>query len=151
MKKQRLKLTPEQSAKLNRDIKRLAKDGLIDREIGEKLGFHARTINRRRVELGIPANGGKRAPKVWCDERLKFLIDNYLLGARYVADELGLSLQSVYSKVKHVGFLSCTTPWDSFEDEYIQSVINEAAEKLERKPEAIAKRFLWLLQGNDDE
>lgn len=150
MKKQRLKLTPEQSVKLNRDIKRLANDGLIDREIGEKLGFHTRTISRRRAEMGIPANGGNHVPKVWSDDRLNFLMDNYHLGARYVADKLGLSLQSVYSKAKHVGFLSCTTPWDSFEDDFIQSVINEAAEKLERKPEAIAKRFLWLSSRDED-
>lgn len=147
MKKKRLKLTPEQSAKLNDDIRRLAATGKIDREIGESLGIDTRTIAKRRLKLGIKAN----RKTVWTDERVKFLIDNYHLGGQYVATKLGVSFYSVHSKVRSLGFLSCTDPWDDFEDEYIQSVINEVAEKLERKPEAIAKRFLWLSQGNDDE
>ncbi len=146
MKKQRLKLTPEQSAKLNRDIKRLAVSGMSDPQISDKLGVNVKTISMRRRSMNVPANAAISRKRFWNDERDQFLMDNYHLGARYVANELGVSIHGVYGRVAAMGYASRSGAWEAYEDDFIKEVIKDAADKLERSPRSVARRFLLVMR-----
>ncbi|GAG77792.1 unnamed protein product [marine sediment metagenome] len=73
--------------------------GLIDREIAEKLGVHFSTVNKHRTRLGLKAKGSNRA---FTDQQL---IDLYEQGFsdREIAEKLGVSGALVGRHRKRLG------------------------------------------------
>lgn len=86
---------------LNERIRQLHAEGLVDREIGERVGRTKGTVARRRTLLGLPINGCHR----WTMREQRTAVEMAMAGKsrREIADTLGLPRTAVANRLSRLG------------------------------------------------
>lgn len=130
----------------NGTIRKFFHEGLTDKQMAKKLNVTITYIqNARRSMRLLRVRGAK--PHIWTQEQDSYLSQAFgLVPLADMAIHLKVSPSVVRDRLHtlNIGTIS----WDDIDDAYIQEVVKEAAEKLEKTPVQIVNRAVLLVRND---